>query len=55
MPLILVLNLVALVDWRLSNYTNGSLVSRERDIPVPAKARPGMRPGSESRWGGGDT
>ena len=42
-------NLVALVDWRFIKLHKRQ--PGERDIPVPAKARPG----SESRWVGGDT
>ena len=42
-------NLVALVDWRFIKLHKRQ--PGERDIPVPAKARPG----SESRGRGGDT
>ena len=42
-------NLVALVDWRFIKLHKRQ--PGERDIPVPAKARPG----SESRWVGGNT
>ena len=40
-------NLVALVDWLIIKLHKRQ--PGERDIPVPAKARPG----SESRWVGG--